>query len=801
MKTASTETLSVQFPDIYESVRTIWESARGEHFEKDEYASIIIVGLNEVSHFDKYKGKDLTERFLNSCLEARGIVNIVQDKTLPVAGATSTIRITQSEEGFLYYFGMVPVNSEFVYLITADCYARERSRYEPLFDETWQSLQYFGNPWTAMKKQKDALSALFGEDDDDETDGEAGTPEIPSFEIPADGKERFTVGDVTFQISLDEDNPVHIYELDGSLNIQINGEAPDYENHPDILNDYEDGKVYLRFSFKQIYEAGVPTGQFTYQNSRDDTYISSLWKSGFYYSLDLNGKVTLKEGWLGIEGYMANTYGEERYPIQVAVRIPQEALDWSKYTFAKLEELDTAPATMVTRLSLTDPPADAVDAALRPLTELENLLVYFKNGKSFTEIPKAIRKLKRLKQLTLSGIGNVTHIPEWIGDLKALEELHISGSKAEGMHPYILQLPLLKRLYLHNNQLGSIAPGLPETLERLVLDNNQLSTVPASWVTHKNLKSLNIQNNPLEHLPAGIENIARLDLETEKKMALLDYTYKGADGKGTVTWNNSIYEAQQHPDLQQILNAQTSALLPTVQPQARAAVGFYTVAEDDYARTGQHRFGGLPDLPTGVGYPFFTTHDGEEKAWQFIAQINCADVAPLQQYLPRTGILYFFIKDQEQSDPLVMYYDGDIATLQSARELTITEEDVYDQNGVYAPWMADTAKYPSIPHAWNNELEDDPDEAEALKQALYPNNTRPAHSINSYVFKQHDNPEAEAVDKLKGKPEDWMVLLRVSSDNNPGFNFWDAGEIYFVIHKSDLAKKEFSNVYCGLESS
>jgi uncharacterized protein YwqG len=46
-----------------------------------------------------------------------------------------------------------------------------------------------------------------------------------------------------------------------------------------------------------------------------------------------------------------------------------------------------------------------------------------------------------------------------------------------------------------------------------------------------------------------------------------------------------------------------------------------------------------------------------------------------------------------------------------------------------------------------------------------------------------------------------MVLLRVSSDNNPGFCFWDDGEIYFVIHKSDLDKKDFSNVYCGLESS
>jgi uncharacterized protein YwqG len=90
---------------------------------------------------------------------------------------------------------------------------------------------------------------------------------------------------------------------------------------------------------------------------------------------------------------------------------------------------------------------------------------------------------------------------------------------------------------------------------------------------------------------------------------------------------------------------------------------------------------------------------------------------------------------------------------------------------------------------------------EQLEAELEPEAVKPEHGINSYVFKQHGTPEIEAVDKMKGKPDEWMVLLRVGSDGNPGFCFWDAGEIYFVIHKSDLDKKDFSNVYCGLESS
>ena len=93
------------------------------------------------------------------------------------------------------------------------------------------------------------------------------------------------------------------------------------------------------------------------------------------------------------------------------------------------------------------------------------------------------------------------------------------------------------------------------------------------------------------------------------------------------------------------------------------------------------------------------------------------------------------------------------------------------------------------------------DEVEAFRNKLLTKSVEPVHDVNSYVFKQHDSPQIEAASKLKGKPEDYVVLLRVSSDNNTGFSFWDAGEIYFVIHKSDLAKGDFSNIFCGLESS
>lgn len=172
-----------------------------------------------------------------------------------------------------------------------------------------------------------------------------------------------------------------------------------------------------------------------------------------------------------------------------------------------------------------------------------------------------------------------------------------------------------------------------------------------------------------------------------------------------------------------------------------------------------------------------------------------------------------FINDQEDFTPKVIYYDGEMDKLKAAGELNIDEEFIYDEAGIFNPFKANSAKCVSLPSFYNDEhyyekiapelkeLEEKYDETEALNEALLPFNEKSSHGINSYVFKQHDSPEIEAVNTFKGKPEEWMVLLRVSSDNNPGFSFWDAGEIYFVIHKSDLAKKDFSNVYCGLETS
>lgn len=75
------------------------------------------------------------------------------------------------------------------------------------------------------------------------------------------------------------------------------------------------------------------------------------------------------------------------------------------------------------------------------------------------------------------------------------------------------------------------------------------------------------------------------------------------------------------------------------------------------------------------------------------------------------------------------------------------------------------------------------------------------HHINGYTFTQHESPQEQAANKLRGKPEEWVPLLQLGWDSNVGFCFWDAGKLSFCIHQEDLRRHDFSNVHVSLESS
>lgn len=87
------------------------------------------------------------------------------------------------------------------------------------------------------------------------------------------------------------------------------------------------------------------------------------------------------------------------------------------------------------------------------------------------------------------------------------------------------------------------------------------------------------------------------------------------------------------------LSAKTSK---AAKGQLRAAIGVYTKRVDDLP-VGVSRYGGCPDLPTGVTWPT----DGKAPL-MFVAQFALAEVGPfdVDGRLPRDGLLSFFVDEQ-----------------------------------------------------------------------------------------------------------------------------------------------------------
>jgi uncharacterized protein YwqG len=218
-----------------------------------------------------------------------------------------------------------------------------------------------------------------------------------------------------------------------------------------------------------------------------------------------------------------------------------------------------------------------------------------------------------------------------------------------------------------------------------------------------------------------------------------------------------------------------------------------------------------------VPYPtFIHNYEGEtEYKYEFIGQINCGAIAHLQDYLPRKGILYFFLETLHnlyggQSNPCKVMYIEDEASLASGKRFDFQTDDFYEMFELYRAFKVNVTPQLSLPAFYSiytnayllgekYKVEDfDDEKIDSLEESFriaFPYD----YAINSYGFTQHESPELQASLLLRGRPEDWTILLKVASAGD--MQWGDAGELFFVIHKSDLAKGDFSNVFVTLESS
>ena len=210
--------------------------------------------------------------------------------------------------------------------------------------------------------------------------------------------------------------------------------------------------------------------------------------------------------------------------------------------------------------------------------------------------------------------------------------------------------------------------------------------------------------------------------------------------------------------------------------------------------------------------------DEKGSLFTFLAQLNLAELAPLQDFLPRHGWLYFFMADdQEIEGPRVLYFNG---PLQELAAFVPGCDDAFsncDRQEPYPGYRALAKLSWSLPNIYSSHhygegrfgedshhFQDLDDIAYNFEPDPYSSLAHPqekVHSINAYVFTQNESPEEQAAKIKLGEASEWMNLLSIDYDPRVGFCFWDAGTLTFTIHKKDLAIADFANVCVSLESS
>lgn len=658
----------------------------------------------------------------------------------------------------------------------------------------------------------------------------AGEPPAP----PAGGATRAVAGGHTFQVTGARwQAAVHGGGL--LVQVELTADAPAEALGSRLLRGRNgEGGVALELSLERVAEAGpVPTAAVVFRHGRTDAQGARLRMDGFDHPLDFSGHAVLVEGWVLLSGELGVSYDRSRRePLELAVPLDPRDIDWSRYRFTSLEEVQAADPAAVRDISIKDYPLEVIDPAILACETLERFHVYRHgwNEQPSLALPPELFRMPRLQRVFTHRF-DVSELPEEAAAAPSLVDLGITEGTLTEVPEGLFRNPRLRKLDLRGNRLTSLPDDvhLP-MLESLDLSGNRLTRLPDALLEQPSLSRLHLSGNPWEALPAAALPLAK-DLSVAERCRHFDHRYPGADGRGTVEWDDAAYRAESRPELVGPLEAalageELGGHGDALRSMLRLAVGFVDPSPETYESLGNHRFGGFPDLPEGLEHPRFSAGaEGAPEAgyaYEFIAQLDLADLAPHQDYLPRSGVLFFFLKTihevyGEGSDAaLVIHRDVDRSSLRSGAGSALGEDDYYEMTGrCYAPLLYRARPFASVPHLYGHRSNPHlfrgraealgADEAflrDASLDALHDAERAACprdHDVGAFGFTQNEDAESQAALARLGDPADWVILLRVGSAGD--FCWGDAGDLFFVIHKSDLARGDFSAVHCCMESS
>ena len=518
-----------------------------------------------------------------------------------------------------------------------------------------------------------------------------------------------------------------------------------------------------------------------------------------------HGTIEVREGQLLLEGAIRSE--NFALPLSARVSFPATPLLPARATHT-LESAREEDPVNVFNLRIDEGTFSEFPVEILGYKNLESLFIGGRAQLSATTLPATLGELRRLHTLLIYQ-HQLTELPPTLGNLSSLEELSLYGGELTRLPGELGRLTSLRKLDLAYNRLES----LPEAVARL-----------------PNLRSLDIRGNRFTELPAALADAYSVRIDHKYKKLYTDTTYPTRH-PGPI--DPALYDLSAYLE-------DRAQLAATIDRQPDLAVGKdlllrYTrmatylvpMPTDGTPPLGASRLGGAPDLPLGRDHPA----DKNGLFYTFHAQLNCAELAPFQRYLPRAGILYFFVNDEEYAQrPLVLYSER----TDQLRRIAYTDATRFidlDMNGnyrepqlirpvnalslpeLYACQSYGAERYPATTDLFSDESDAAIDRVEALEEAIqqlgnnypgiprhkFPFIERPYHALNTYVFTQHESPEEQAAARFGGEPGEWCVLLNLESIGE--FSFWDAGTLTYCIHKRDLAAADFSTIFASIESS
>lgn len=197
----------------------------------------------------------------------------------------------------------------------------------------------------------------------------------------------------------------------------------------------------------------------------------------------------------------------------------------------------------------------------------------------------------------------------------------------------------------------------------------------------------------------------------------------------------------------------------------------------DKLPTGSSRFWGNPDLPNGTDYPTYTDEDGEEYHYEFVCQINLADIAALdtEGILPHKGLLSFFAK--------IDYYMGNFDNDPGVSGYISDTDDV---KVLFFPEVDDTFQEIVL-------IDDDDEQVNPMELKINFAHSNKQYGSDHALLAPPNHREWETWDPPY---EDWQILLQIDSDEGDDFhlNFLDWGVLDFLISPGDLRNRRFDNV-------